>query len=291
MDLWEAALLGAVQGITEFLPISSTAHLLVVRTFLGHPHPEDAFTVAIQLGSLAAMLAYFRQDVRRLVVGAYVALRGIGGQLPPDAHWALLIAVGTLPAGIVGFLGQRWLKEHFYTVPALVVASWIFALLLAAAEIWSARRQRRGMPPRTELDITLGDALWIGLWQAAALVPGGSRSGTTITAGLFAGLNRTAATRFSFVLAVPIILAAGAKELYDQYQLWRYPRSDLPISLFASSEQVAALLMGLIVSALVSYAAIAFLLRFVRSSSMWGFVYYRLFFGVLLLMWWNWRGQ
>lgn len=290
MNLWEAALLGLVQGITEFLPISSTAHLLVLRGLLGHSHPEDAFTVAIQLGSLVAVAAYFRQDLQRLLSGAWEAVRRCGCCLSPDGRWAVLIAIGTLPAGAVGLAGQKWLKEHLFTVPMVAATSILFALVLAAAEGWSAWRQRRGLPFRSEHELTWTDALWIGLWQACALAPGGSRSGTTITGGLLAGLSRPAATRFSFVLALPIILAAGLKELYDEYQLWQHPRSDLPPSLFSSTEQFAALLVGLIVSGLVSYAAIAFLLRYVRRRSLWVFVGYRLIFAALVLVWWRWGG-
>ncbi|MCS7022923.1 MAG: undecaprenyl-diphosphatase UppP [Gemmataceae bacterium] len=288
MQVWEAVLLGFIQGVTEFLPISSTAHLLVVRHLLGHQHPEDAFTVVIQLGSMVAVLAYFRRDLLRLICGAWEVVRCGAKRLSPDGRWALLIAWGTLPAAMVGYWGQHWLKTHFFTLPAVGVVSLIFAVLLASAEGWSRYRRRQGRPERQEADLGWADALWIGLWQACALMPGGSRSGTTISGALFVGLSRAAAARFSFVLALPIIVAAGLKELYDEYRLWRQPVPALPQSLFASVQEWSALAVGLVVSTVVSYVAIAFLLHFVRRHSLGVFVVYRLGFGLSVLMLWYW---
>jgi undecaprenyl-diphosphatase len=284
MHWWEAIILGLVQGVTEFLPISSTAHLLVVRHLLGHPHPEDAFTVVIQLGSMVAVVAYFRRDLLRLVAGSWEVLRQGGHRLSPDGRWALLVGIGTIPAALLGYLGQNWLKTHLFTLAAVAVVSLVFASLMGMAEWWSSYRQRSGRTFRTEQELNWCDALWIGLWQACALMPGGSRSGTTITGGLLLGLHRAAATRFSFVLALPIVIIAGLKELWDEYWSWRRPLEDAPSRLFASPEQWTALLIGLLVSTLVSYAAIWFLLHFVRRNSLWVFVVYRLGFGFLLLI-------
>ncbi|GIW84581.1 MAG: undecaprenyl-diphosphatase [Gemmataceae bacterium] len=288
MQWWEAAILGLVQGVTEFLPISSTAHLLVVRHLLGHAHPEDAFTVVIQLGSMVAVVGYFRRDLVRLVAGSWEILRRGGRRLSPDGRWALLVGIGTIPAGVVGFFGYGWLKSHAFTLPVVAVVSVVFAVLMGAAEWWSTYRRRFGRAARTEQELNWWDALWMGCWQACALMPGGSRSGTTITGGLLFGLHRTAATRFSFVLALPIVLMAGLKEIWEEYQRWQWPSADSPAGGLPLAEQWTSWLVGLLVSTVVSYGAIWFLLRFVRRNSLWVFVVYRLGFGVLLLTIWAW---
>lgn len=278
MPIWEAALLGVIQGITEFLPISSTAHLLVARTLLGHPTPEDAFTTVIQLGTLVAVFAYFRTDVAKLARGFLADVRALRIGSNPDARLAWLIILGTIPVVLVGLTAKKWLKATFYNLPAIAVVSIVFALLLAAAEWWAARRTHRGEPARGEDAVTWQDSLWVGLWQALALMPGGSRSGTTITAGLFAGLSRPAAARFSFLLSLPAVLAAGVKELYDERR-----------ELLGSADNAAALAVGLVVSAVVGYASIAWLLHFLKRYSTAVFIVYRIALGVAILAWLNYK--
>ena len=281
MAIWEAALLGVIQGLTEFLPISSTAHLLVARTLLGHPHPEDAFTVVVQLGTLAAVLGYFRADLGRIALGLLTDLRAGRVGATPDGRLGWLIAAGTVPAVAVGFAFEKQLKETFFNVTAVAVVATAFALLLAAAEWW-ARRRERARPPREVADLGWADAVWIGLWQACALMPGGSRSGTTITGGLFDGLNRAAAARFSFLLSVPVILGAGLKDLYDEGKKLRHPEPGEPPSLFASGDDVTALVVGTAVSAVVGYLAIAWMLHFLKRYSTAVFIIYRLLLGAVL---------
>jgi len=280
MSVWDAILLGVVQGLTEFLPISSTAHLLAVRKLLGHADGGDAFTVVIQLGTLVAVVAYFRADLGRLVrgLGADAAARRLGSN--PDARLAWFIGLGTVPAVAVGFLFKRQLKETFFNLPSVAVVSVVFALLLAAAEWWAHRRAR---PARGEAEIGWRDALWVGLWQACALMPGGSRSGTTLTGGLFAGLARPVAARFSFLLSVPVVLGAGLKDLYDEYKKWKHPVPGESPSLFASGDDVTALVVGTAVSAVVGYLAVAWLLHFLKRYSTAVFVVYRLLLGAALL--------
>jgi undecaprenyl-diphosphatase len=283
MPNWEAILLGIVQGLTEFLPISSTAHLLVTRTLLHHKHPEDAFTVVIQLGTLFAVFVYFRADIARMLGGLADDIRAGKLASTPASRLGWLIVLGTIPAVIVGFTLKKWLKENFFTLQSIAVVSIVFALLMLAAEWWTHRRAKRGLPPREEEDIGWLDALWIGCWQACALMPGGSRSGTTITGGLFAGLTRVAAARFSFLLSLPVLLGAGFKELYDEYKQLKHPVEGEPPSLFASGDEITALVVGTLVSAVVGYFAIAFLIGFLKRYSTVVFVGYRLFFGGLIL--------
>lgn len=282
MPIWEAVLLGAIQGITEFLPISSTAHLLVARALLGHPHPEDAFTVVIQLGTLAAVFVYFRAEITRMLVGLWADVRARRVASTPDSRLGWLIVLGTVPAVLVGFLFKKQLKETFFNATSIAVVAIVFALLMLAAEWWARRYAARGQSPREEAEITWLDALWVGVWQACALMPGGSRSGTTITGGLFAGLARSAAARFSFLLSLPVILGAGLKELYDEYKKLNAPKPGEPASLFASGDEVAALVVGTLVSAVVGYLAIAFLLNFLKRYSMNVFVVYRLILGAAI---------
>jgi undecaprenyl-diphosphatase len=282
MTTFEALILGVVQGLTEFLPISSTAHLVVVRYFMGHQQPEDAFTTVIQLGTLLAVLWYFRADVVALTRAVLADLRARRLASSPESRLAWLIALGTVPAVLVGGLFKHWLKEHFFNVPSLAIVSIVFALLMALAEVWHRLRQTRGSPDREVADVNWRTALWVGAWQALALMPGGSRSGTTITAGLFAGLSRSAAARFSFLLSLPIVFAAGMKELYDEYKKLAVP--DGPPSLFASGDELVNLAVGLVVSAVVGYLSIAWLLGYLRSHTTGVFIVYRIVLGVTLLV-------
>lgn len=273
MSIWEAVLLGVIQGLTEFLPISSTAHLVVARQWLGHPHPEDAFTTIIQLGTLAAVFAYFRADIGSLIRGVRGDLhRGQPGS-SPESRMAWRIVLGSIPAGLTGLLLKDWLKATFFHTAAIAWVAIVFALLMALAEWSNRRRERRGKSLRQEEDVTTWDALWVGFWQALALMPGASRSGTTITAGLFAGLSRPAAARFSFLLSLPIILAAGVKEFWDERA-----------ALLASSGELSALGAGLLSSAVVGYLAIAWLLGFLKRYSTLVFIIYRVILGVTILV-------
>ncbi len=280
MPLWQAVLLGVIQGLTEFLPISSTAHLLVAQEVLGRSRQElkdDPFTVVIQLGTLAAVYWYFRGDIARLMRGFLrdIAERRLLSSATPDGRTAKQIIVGTIPVVVVGLLWHRWLKETFYNPHSIAWVAILFALLMAASEWWSARRKLH----RGDDEITYLDALIIGCFQALALMPGGSRSGTTITAGLFVGLSRPAAARFSFLLSLPSVLAAGVKELYDWFKALRAE----PEMQERMTDQAIAMLVGGAVSAIVGYLAIAWLLRYLREHSMLWFILYRIGLGMAIL--------
>lgn len=272
MPILEAILLGIVQGLTEFLPISSTAHLVFVRQLLGHDNPKDAFTTVIQLGTLVAVLGYFHKDIRTLVGAVVADVRSRRFASSSESRMAWLIVFGTIPVVMVGGLFHRQLKENFYRLEVMAWVAIVFALLMAAAEVWAARWRRMGRAELSEEQVGWKQTLWIGLWQALALMPGASRSGTTITAGLFAGLSRFTAARFSFLLSLPSIFAAGVKDLYDERE-----------TLLGSADQVIPLLVGLVVSAIVGYLAIVWLLRFLQHRSMVVFVVYRLILGVTIL--------
>ena len=284
MPWWQVVLLGVIQGLTEFLPISSTAHLLVAQDLMGRSRAElkdDPFTVVIQLGTLVAVYWFFRREV---VVLVKAFLRDVAElrwreSATKEGRMARQIIVGTIPVVIVGVLFARPLKETFYNPQAIAWVAIAFAILMAAAEWWSRRRKLAGGAERGEADLTYLDAILIGCFQALALMPGASRSGTTITAGLFVGLTRPTAARFSFLLSLPSILAAGLKEIYD----WlKAARAD-PSLQDGLADQALAMFVGALVSAVVGYLSIVWLLRFLATNSTLAFVVYRIALGIVIL--------
>ena len=270
LGLLEALVLGIVQGLTEFLPISSTAHLRVVPALLGWDDPGVSVTAAIQLGSVAAVVAYFRQDLTQVLRGISRAVR-YGQWREPEARLGVAMAIGTLPILVLGlgikvFWHAGYASSPLRSVPSIAVASIVMALFLALAECFGPRlKQLEGVTSR--------DGFVVGLAQALAVIPGVSRSGSTLTASLFDGWKRADAARFSFLLGIPAILLAGLVEL----------KSALSLS---SGAGLLPLLVGIFSAAVVSWLAIDWLLRFLQRNSTWIFVGYRLVFGAGLLVWW-----
>jgi undecaprenyl-diphosphatase len=270
MDLLAAVLLGLVQAVTEFLPVSSTAHLLLVGELLGESLGDSrfrAFVTIIQTGTTLAVLVYFRKDLRRI---AAAWLRGLRDGRPfgtPDARLAWYIALGTVPAAVAGKLLERRIEALGNLVIAFSLVLW--GLVMAGAERFASHR--KGME-----DLTAGSALAIGVGQAMALVPGTSRSGSTITAGMLLGFSREAAARFSFLLSVPIILGAGAYKLAKA----------LPV-LHGEAAWRSATLVGTAVSAAAGYLVIGWLLRYLRTRTTYLFVAWRIVVGALVavLVW------
>ena len=266
-ECWHAVVLGVVQGLTEFLPISSTAHLKVVPVLLGWGDPGVAYTAVIQLGSIAAVIAYFRQDLADVIHAMGRAFRQ-GQWREPSARLGMAIALGTIPILIAGLALKKLVPDYDHSplrsLTSIGVVSIVMALLLALAELVGSRR-------RILTDVQPRDGLLVGLAQALALVPGVSRSGGTLTASLFDGWQRPDAARFSFLLGIPAITLAGLVELKDA---------------LASPSHGGALpmLLGVATAAVVSWMAIAWLLRFLQHNSTWLFVAYRLLFGLVLLL-------
>jgi len=268
LTVFQSFSLGIVQGLTEFLPISSTAHLKAVPVALGWGDPGVSFTAVIQLGSIAAVLWYFWQDLFQVVAGSAKAIAKSDYQAL-EYRMAKGIVLGTLPI-VVGGLMIKFLVPNFDESPirsmvAIALASIVMSLLLALAE-------KLGKRQRQADSITVQDGVLMGCAQALALIPGVSRSGSTLTAGLFMGLERAAAARFSFLLGVPAITLAGLVELKD--------------FLDSGSGEAGLLVLGvgLLSSAVSSYAAIAGLLKFLQTQSTWVFVWYRLLFGMVILV-------
>ena len=273
MTLLEASVLGLIQGLTEFLPISSTAHLRVVPALLDWPDRGAAFTAVIQLGTLIAVFFYFWSDVVRLARGLRQDLLAfqIGSNVDSQLAWKII--VGTVPVVICGLLLKKQIEGEFRNLQTIAYSLIGFSILLAFSEIRAKRKIQQRIPPREEGQITWGDVLMIGCFQALALIPGASRSGVTITAGLFVGLSRSTSARFSFLLSLPALLGAALYEMVSK-------RAEL----FSSSEQVLPLIVATAVAGVVGYASIAFLLGYLRKYTTYLFVVYRILLGITLLI-------
>ena len=262
----KVALLGVVQGITELLPISSTAHMKIVPAMLGWQDPGSAFSAAMQLAALAAVIGYFWTDVRGLVFGSISALARRDFK-DRNFQLAMFITLGTVPIVIAGLGLSKWLNACNTSLRSLWVigaASLVMAILLGLAEL-VARRTRK-------LEhVTLLDTMIVGIAQCGALIPGVSRSGSTLTAALFLGMKREEAVRFSFLLGLPAITLAGVKELWVLYR----------IGLDAHGWSVLG--VGLLVGSISAVIAIFTLMRIVERFSFWPFVVYRAFIGAFLL--------
>ena len=264
---WHYLVLGVVQGLTEFLPISSTAHLKVVPVLLGWGDPGVSVTAVIQLGSIVAVIAFFRRDLQNVAVAVGEALRSRRWD-DPSARLGLAILLGTVPIVLAGLAIKLFVEDFDHSplrsLTSIGVVSVVMALLLALAEQLGRRR-------RVLADVRFRDGVLVGLAQALALIPGVSRSGSTLTASLFDGWRRADAARFSFLLGIPAITLAGLVELKDAFSE--------PVS-----GGVVPLLVGIVAAAVVSWLAIAWLLKFLQNHSTWWFVGYRLFFGVFLIL-------
>jgi undecaprenyl-diphosphatase len=261
MTPFQAIILGAVQGVTEFLPISSTAHLVLTPWFLGWEDPGLSFDIALHVGTLVALLLYFRAEWLQLAKGGLRLLRG--QRKDPQARMALYLIVATIPALVVGAalsdLADSTLRSPLIIAGALIV----LALVLAGAErIGKRQKKLEGM--------STADALAVGCAQALAIIPGVSRSGVTITAGLFCGMTREDAARFSFFMSTPIIGAAVSKALVDGV------RKGFP------PVESTAMIAGIVASGIVGYLSIAFLLRFLATHSTQIFIYYRILLGLVV---------
>jgi undecaprenyl-diphosphatase len=265
MDYIQAIILGIVEGLTEFLPVSSTGHLTIAEKLMGLSVDDPAvtaYTAVIQMGAILAAVVYFATDIWRIAVAWTKGLVQPDLRGTHDHRMGWYVIVGTIPIGIVGFA----LKD-FITGP--LRSLWVVAIALIAWSAVMVLAERRARQTRGEKDLGMRDAIIVGVVQCIALIPGVSRSGATISAGLFVGLDRVAATRLSFFLSIPALLAAGLFELKDA---------------LGGDIGVGQVVVGAVVSFLVAYASIAWLLRFVAGNSIAKFVPYRVGLGLLLIV-------
>ena len=265
MNYFDAAVLGVVEGLTEFLPVSSTGHLTIAEKLLGLEVDDPAvtgYTAVIQMGAIAAVIVYFVKDIWNIIKAWTLGLvrSEYRGQLEHRMGWYVI--VGTIPVGVVGLLAKDLITGDLRSL-------WVVAIALIAwsGVMWLAERVAR--QDRPERDLGMKDAITIGLAQAVALIPGISRSGATISVGLFRGLDRVTATKLSFFMSIPALLAAGIFELKDA---------------FSGDIGVGEAIVGVVVAFAVAYASIAWLLRFVAHHTITWFVPYRVGLGVLLLV-------
>ncbi len=262
----KVAVLGVVQGISELLPISSTAHMRIVPAFLGWPDPGSAFSAAMQMAALAAVISYFWSDIRGFAVGS---LRAVKARDFEDWNFRFVVWIGlaTIPIAIAGLVLSGLLNKcgsPLRSLPVIGISCIVMSALLAVAEI-RARHQR------TLDHVNLLDAMIVGCAQVGALIPGISRSGSTLTAALFLGMKREEAARFSFLLGLPAIALAGLKEFYE---LWKA---------HLDAQGWAVLSFGLVIASISAFVAIWSLMHILEKFSAWPFVIYRGLMGVLLL--------
>lgn len=267
MELLHIVVLAIIQGITEFLPISSSGHLILPKELLGWPEQGLAFDVAVHVGTLVAVVTYFRQDIINIVSSWVLSLTGssLTQVQTENSRIAWYIALATIPAGIAGLLFDSFIEANLRTTLVIATTTILFGILLGVAD--------RGANTKTKdlAQMTITIALIIGCAQALALIPGTSRSGITITAALFCGFAREPAARFSFLLSIPIILLSGG---YKTVQLLGLP-----------SVNWGDLVLGIFLSAISAYICIHYFLKFISRIGMMPFVIYRLVLGGLLLLW------
>jgi len=263
IEWYQALILAIVQGLTEFLPISSSAHLAMSPILLGWPDQGLAFDVAVHLGTLSAVLFYYRQDLKQMATSWFRSLAG--GGFNDDSKLVWYLAVATVPVAVVGLLASEFIETELRNLTAIATTTLVFGLLLGLAD----RRARTRSAP---VSLSLLVAVLIGLAQAIAPIPGVSRSGVTITAALLLGMDRQSAARFSFLLSIPVITGAGCI---------------MAVDLYLASEAVDWLQLAgaALVSGITAYLCIAAFLRLLDSIGLMPFVYYRIFLaGVLFLL-------
>lgn len=261
MTLYEIIILAIIQGLTEFLPISSSAHLILPAEVLGWRNQGLAFDVAVHVGSLLAVMIYFRQDIWRLAFAWFG--HGFTSNQSNDSKLAWWVVLGTIPAGLFGFLMKDWIELNARSALVIAITTIVFGLLL-----WYA--DAKAKQTRTTENLGLKDIIIIGIAQAIAVIPGTSRSGITMTAGLMLGLNRESAARFSFLLSIPIILAAGLFSTVDLLKA-------------KNAVDWQALIYGAGFSFVAAYLCIFLFLNWISRIGMLPFVIYRLILGVVLL--------
>ncbi len=272
MTLLEAAFLGIVQGLTEFLPVSSSAHLRIIPALAGWPDPGAAFTAIVQIGTLVAVLLYFRKDIFsivRAVVEGIVKRNPLGRT---EARMGWMIVAGTLPIVFFGLLFKSEIEtslRSLYWVSGALIG---LALILSLAERHIKLRLEKDLPLKSMKEIGWKEALLIGLAQSVALIPGSSRSGVTITGGLFLNLSRETAARFSFLLSLPSVFAAAMLELYKTWG-----------GITSSPEGITNIMIATLTAGIVGYASIAFLLNYLKKHTTTLFITYRLVAGAAIL--------
>jgi undecaprenyl-diphosphatase len=265
MPIYQAVVLAIVQALTEFIPISSTAHLVLIPWLFGWKDGGLTFDVALHAGTLVAVIIYFFRDWVQIIGQAFGLNLGSDPDLRQNRNLLWLLAAGSIPIGIFGYLFDKQ-ADTTWRQPYVIGTM----LILVGIVMWMAEKRRIGS--KSMSTIQLGDAVAVGLAQAVSVIPGTSRSGATISAGLFRNMNRETAARFSFLLSTPAIAAAVAKKGWDIHKEGGIP-----------ADMKAPIVVGIVVSGLLGVIVIAFFLRYLRRSSLMPFVYYRIVFGIIVI--------
>lgn len=261
MGFIEAIVLGLIQGLTEFLPISSSGHLLIVPELFGWDDPGAAFTAITQLGTIAAVLVYFRSDLAQIFSGAWAGMRDRSRRDTPEWRLFWMVALGTIPIGVLGFTFRDQIETSARNIQLTAIMLIVFGLVMEAAD--------RFGPKRDELrDLSVRNGVLIGFAQALALIPGVSRSGSTISMARFLGMQRQAAARYSFLLSIPAVVLSGTFSLKD----------------IGDGVELAPTLVATLVAFVSGYAAIAFLIDFLGKHGVTVFTVYRVALGIALLL-------
>ncbi|MFJ8659415.1 undecaprenyl-diphosphate phosphatase [Streptomyces sp. NPDC093795] len=275
MSWFESFILGLVQGLTEFLPISSSAHLRLTAAFAGWHDPGAAFTAITQIGTEAAVLIYFRKDIARIISAWFRSLRDKSMRSDHDAQMGWLVIVGSIPIGVLGVTFKDQIEGPFRDLRLIATTLIVMGIVLGIADRLAARdeaggRHRVVRERKTLKELGVKDGLIFGLCQAMALIPGVSRSGATISGGLLMGYTREAAARYSFLLAIPAVLASGVFELKDAGE--------------GGHVSWGPTIFATIIAFVVGYAVIAWFMKFITTKSFMPFVIYRILLGILLFI-------
>jgi len=275
MSWFESLILGLVQGLTEFLPVSSSAHLRLTAAFAGWEDPGAAFTAITQIGTETAVLIYFRKDIARIVSAWFRSLTNKAMRSDHDAQMGWLVIIGSIPIGVLGVTLKDQIEGPFRDLRITATTLIVMGIILGVADRLAARdeaggKHRAAKERKSLKDLSVKDGLIYGVCQAMALVPGVSRSGATISGGLLMGYTREAAARYSFLLAIPAVLASGAFELKDASE--------------GGDVSWGPTVFATIIAFLVGYAVIAWFMKFITTRSFMPFVYYRILLGILIIV-------
>jgi undecaprenyl-diphosphatase len=265
-DIIKAVILGIIQGLSEFLPISSTAHLRIIPSFFGWEDIGAAYTAVIQVGTMIAIIIYFWKDLYNMFTSFISSIKEKTYLSKPDTKLLFMVCIGTIPILIFGYLFKDFIRHEFRSMYVMAGSMIIFSFVILAGEKYTKRNI-------SIEKLTLTDSIIIGFFQSLALIPGTSRSGSTITGGFFRNMDRESAARYSFLLSIPAIMISGVYELYSERA-----------SLFINGNSTISLIIATVVSGLVGYISIWFLLSYLKKHSLMIFIIYRILFGILILI-------
>ncbi|MCX4910581.1 undecaprenyl-diphosphate phosphatase [Streptomyces sp. NBC_00878] len=275
MSWFESLILGLVQGLTEFLPVSSSAHLRLTAAFAGWEDPGAAFTAITQIGTETAVLIYFRKDIARIISAWFRSLTNKAMRSDHDAQMGWLVIIGSIPIGVLGVTLKDQIEGPFRDLRITATTLIVMGIILGVADRLAARdetggKHRAAKERKSLQELSVKDGLIFGVCQAMALVPGVSRSGATISGGLLMGYTREAAARYSFLLAIPAVLASGAFELKDASE--------------GGHVSWGPTVFATIIAFVVGYAVIAWFMKFITTKSFMPFVYYRILLGIVIIV-------